>query len=164
MNTAYPAENKKIIFQQSKTVIDENGELKDFELITDAIISREPDYVKLYLSTVLALKNLPITHNQLLNEILLRMSYADVDEGQIVYILPVDRDNIAKKIKQKPDTIKKAIIDFARAGILKKIANGKYQVNPHLFGKGDWKDIRRIRATFLFESPDIETKSTESIE
>jgi len=163
MNTPYSEENKKIIFQQSKTVIDENGELKDYELITDAIISREPDYVKLYLNTVLASKNLPVTHNQLLNEILSIMSYANVDEGQIVYILPVDRENIAKKIKQKPDTVKKAIIDFVKTGILMKIANGKYRVNPHLFGKGDWKDIRRIRATFLFESPNGEIK-TENIE
>jgi len=163
MNTPYSEENKKIIFQQSRTVIDENGELKDYELITDAIISREPDYVKLYLNTVLASKNLPVTHNQLLNEILSIMSYANVDEGQIVYILPVDRENIAKKIKQKPDTVKKAIIDFVKTGILMKIANGKYRVNPHLFGKGDWKDIRRIRATFLFESPNGEIK-TENIE
>ena len=154
---AQQADTKKVIFQQNKTVLDqETGELKEFELVTEAIVSREPDYVKLYLNTVLAAKNLPITHNTLLNEILLRMTYANVDEGQIIYILPYDREKIAKKLNIKPDTIKKAILDFAKAGILRKIANGKYQVNPHLFGKGDWSDIRRIRATFVFESPDIE--------
>jgi len=150
------AEAKKIYFQNEKIVLDkETGELQDYEFVTEAVVSREPDFVKLYLNTILTAKNLPITHNALLNELLLRMSYADVEEGQIIYIVPYDRERIAIKLGLKADTVKKTIIDFVKTGILRKIANGKYQVNPHLFGKGEWNDIKRIRATFIFESPDI---------
>ena len=35
------------------------------------------------------------------------------------------------------------------------MAVATYQVNPNIFGKGDWTDIKNIRATFDFGSKEV---------
>ena len=45
-----------------------------------------------------------------------------------------------------------------KTGIFARIATGTYQVNAELFGKGDWKDIKNIRATFDFARGTVETE------
>ena len=54
--------------------------------------------------------------------------------------------------------IEQALTEFVKTGIFKRIATGTYQVNAELFGKGEWKDIKNIRATFDFGNGTIETE------
>jgi biotin operon repressor len=149
---------KKVFFQEEITKLD-NGEFVEYSSTTKSIKPREPDYVKLYLRTVLAANDVPIVFDSMLNMILLRMTYADDDEGQIVYITKDDREKIAKKLNLTPDYVKKSIYALRNKCILKQISVSKYQVNPHLFGKGDWKSIEKLRSKFIFSEQGIEIET-----
>ena len=39
--------------------------------------------------------------------------------------------------------------------MFRRVSVGTYQVNPNIIGKGDWKDIKNIRATFDFGNRDV---------
>ena len=46
---------------------------------------------------------------------------------------------------KSPQTISNALSKLTKADILKRIETGVYALNPHLFGKGDWRDIEKLR-------------------
>ena len=55
---------------------------------------------------------------------------------------------IAKELDIKNSrSINNALTDFVKADILKRLETGVYQFNPYLFGRGDWRDIDRLRMT-----------------
>ena len=131
----------------------------------------EPAYVKLYLDCLCDLKGLSKSLNPILIELLKHMSYAGKDEefgGQLIYLNSVLKRNICKVVKRSMIRLDQALGDFCKAQILKRVARGTYQVNPYLFGKGDWKDIKNIRATIDFGARTIENleiiKETDSEE
>lgn len=101
---------------------------------------REPNYIKLYLDTVLYLKDLPKGLNTILYALLKRMSYGN----QLVLNAALKRQ-IAKEIELSVSSINNAITKFVKGELLERIDTGLYRVNPHIFGKGEWKDIAKIR-------------------
>ena len=64
---------------------------------------------------------------------------------------PIATGKTVKRIEQ-------AITDFVKTGVFSRIATSTYQVNAALFGKGDWQDIKNIRATFDFGKGTVETE------
>ena len=123
--------------------------------------SAEPDFIKLYLNTLLAFKDLPRTLNPVLVEFLSLMTYADSEEdhgGQIIALTSYLKHRIAKKLDIKINTVEKSLTSFVKTGIFKRIGTGTYQVNPNLFGRGEWKSIKAIRATFDFNSGEVSTE------
>jgi predicted transcriptional regulator of viral defense system len=44
-----------------------------------------------------------------------------------------------------PQTIANALSKMTKEGILLRIETGVYMLNPFLIGKGDWKDIQKLR-------------------
>ena len=111
----------------------------------------EPEYVKLYLNAVLYLKSLPRGYNPILMAFLKRMSYATT--GQKVYVNAEMKREIAAEVGSSVSYINNAITDFVKGKLMLRVGTGTYQFNPQIFGKGDWKDIEKIRATITF-SPD----------
>ena len=51
-----------------------------------------------------------------------------------------------------------AIQTWTKNNVLKRVARGTYQINPWLFGKGEWRDIKGLRATFDFTAGEITTE------
>ena len=45
--------------------------------------------------------------------------------------------------------------------IIKRLGTGTYQLNPHIFGKGEWKDIESIQATWDYN--DIKGKTFNTV-
>lgn len=153
---------------QTTTVNVDTGEVKKYEETTHIKVSSEPNYIKLYIKTLLLFKDLPHTLNPILIEFLNYMSYANIEEnhgGQLIYVNIDMKNNIAKKLKLSLDSINKCLFKLEKAKIFKRVGKGTYQVNPNMFGKGEWKDIKAIRATFDYNSGDVQAElSTDEIE
>lgn len=118
-------------------------------------LETEPPYVKLYLDCLSKFKGMQVSFNPILNEFLKRATYADPDDetgGQVIYCTKIMKEIIAKKCEVSFKRVEQAITEFVKKGIFSRIGVGTYQVNPYLFGRGEWKDIRKIRATFDFNT------------
>lgn len=121
----------------------------------------EPPFIKLYLDCLCNFKGLSKSLNPILIEFLKYMTYANAAEstgGQIIYLNAALKRQIALNTGKTVKRIEQALTDFVKTGIFKRIATGTYQVNAELFGKGDWKDIKNIRATFDFGNGTIKTE------
>lgn len=143
-----------------RTVVDhESGEILEQEFIYRR--GAEPPFIKLYLDCLCDFKGLSKSLNPILLEFLKYMTYANTSDpngGQIIYLNAALKRNIATATGKTVKRIEQAITDFVKTGVFARIATGTYQVNAELFGKGDWKDIKNIRATFDFAKGTIETE------
>lgn len=145
---------EKKVFEEH--VITPEGELVEAKTVYKT--QTEPEYVKLYVDCILTLKGLRKGLNSIFLAFLPYMSYADINGtggGQIIFVNKAMKELIAKQLNLKIDSINKALSEFTKAGIFKRLSVGTYQVNPHIVGKGEWKDIKNIRATFDFGKKEI---------
>lgn len=149
----------KVTFERIK-IDHSTGEVTSQEFIHR--YSTEPAYIKLYLDCLCDLKGISKSLNPMLIELLRHMSYAGKYEdfgGQVIYLNASLKRNICKVVNKSIKRLDQALADFCKAQILKRVDRSTYQVNPYLFGKGDWKDIKNIRATI-----DFGTKTVENLE
>ncbi len=121
----------------------ETGELQVTH--RDSVLPREPDYVKLYLSDIQTLSNLPKWTDRILHELLRLMNY----KNQIVLNSSIKKE-IAEEFKIHLKTIDNALVMLVKQGVLIRKDKGLYLGNPLLFGKGEWKDIRELRLTIHY--------------
>lgn len=136
----------KITMSNTRTITDEDGSIRYQEEDLTVNWGKEPNYIKLYLDTVLYLKDLPKGLNTILYALLKRMSYGN----QLVLNAALKRQ-IAEEIDLSVSSINNAITKFVKGELLERIDTGLYRVNPHLFGKGEWKDIAKIRLEVAFD-------------
>lgn len=150
--------DNKITYE--RTIVDhENGEVLTQEFIHKRGI--EPPFVKIYLDCLCDFKGLSKSLNPILLEFLKYMTYANTSEpngGQIIYLNAALKKNIAIATGKTIKRIEQALTDFVKTGVFTRIATSTYQVNAELFGKGEWKDIKNIRATFDFGKGTIQTE------
>lgn len=142
-----------------RMIIHEDGTVIEQEYIHRRGI--EPPFIKLYLDCLCNFKGLSKSLNPILIELLRYMTYANTAEstgGQVIYLNAALKKQIADNTGRTVKRIEQALTDFVKSGIFKRIATGTYQVNAELFGKGDWKDIKNIRATFDFGNGTIEAE------
>lgn len=131
---------------EKKTVRDGENIIEKETSITEKIIPKtdEPPFVKLYLDTVLLTKNVSISKCPILNELLKLQPYADEQIPYFAINKPI-KLLISKNTNLGIKAIEKAITEFVKSGILIRVLNGLYQVNPQYFGKGNWSDVKKIR-------------------
>jgi len=136
---------KKLTKETSIIVADENGQVTR-ETKTQALyVENEPAFVKIYLQDILSLKGLPKAHHDVLLCVLNEMNW----ENRVYLSGPLRRAMLAK-LGIKTNTLSKVLEGFVTDSILIREATGVYLVNPHLFGKGAWKDIKAIRLTVTY--------------
>lgn len=144
------AENLRRINQYvEKTIVDENGNTLKKESNTVYSVPTEPPYVKMYLDTILYLKDLPKGHNPILMSILKRLPWAN-QEQDIALNAGIKR-KIAKEVGCSVSKVNNAITDLVKGEVLFRTDVGVYQVNPHLFGRGEWNDIAKLRLEVTFD-------------
>lgn len=136
-------------------VVTQEGEVVSSRTIYNT--NTEPPYVKLYIDCVLTVKGLQKGLNPILIGFLEHMSYAGTElyGGQIIFVNKALKECIANKLKVGIKRIDQAITQFVKANIFKRVAVGTYQVNPNIIGKGEWKDIKKIKANFDFNTGEI---------
>lgn len=106
----------------------------------------EPDFIKLYLKDILYLTDMPHKHSKVLMELLNYATYASPESGMKIYLNADLKKDIAKRLGYKTvQNIDNALTDLNKGKILIRTGTGTYSLNPYFFGKGDWKDISRLR-------------------
>lgn len=136
---------------QEVVVDKENGEVITHKTVYQQ--KEEPDFIKLYIDCMLKFKGLKQGLNPILMSFLQYMSYADIngiEGGQIIFVNHHMKKIIADSLGVTVKRIEQALTQFVKSGVFRRVAVGTYQVNPNIFGRGDWKNINNIRATFDF--------------
>jgi len=133
---------KKITFER-ETVDRETGE--SLKTYSESIIPREPDYVKLYLESITKLNDVQGWTDPVLYELLKLMNY----RNEIVLNAAVKK-RMAVEINISTRTIDNALSMLVKKSIIFREDTGLYKGNPFLFGKGEWRDIRELRMTVVF--------------
>lgn len=109
----------------------------------------EPDFIKLYLDHLAIFNGTSLTVNPILAELLKRTTYADdTSGGQQLVINRAVKKRIAETLQCSENYINKAITSFVKNDYFRRLDRGLYEVNPHYFGKGDWGNIKKLRANY----------------
>ena len=119
------------ILSQSKKVI----ELTKLEA--------EPDYVKMYVADLSNLVGLKEGHGRILPFIASSVGY----DG-FISLAGGRKARIAMTAGCSLKSVNNAITEYVKAGILIRAGRAEYELNPHLFAKGEWRNIRERRLSF----------------
>ena len=137
---------KKIKMSTETTIKNDDGKTLYSRSNQTFSYGQEPAFIKLYLQDVLYLADLPRGHENLLYELLRRTTYAGTEDGMQVTLSAGAKRLIAQKLGIKSThTIDNILSDLVKGNILTRIEMGVYQLNPYLFGKGEWQDIQELR-------------------
>lgn len=143
---------RKLIQSTESIVVNENGEVLTSRANRTVSWGSEPPFIKLYLDSLLYLKDLPKAHTTTLMEFLKRMTYAGDEEGQVIYTNSTMKKTIATAIGVTVPHIDNVLSDLTKGEIFYRIGRGTYRVNPNFFGKGEWQDISRLRLEITFDA------------
>lgn len=155
--------NKKRVYKSvevSQFNVDrESGEIisESHEQTEMGYVDTEPQYIKIYLDCILRFKNLSSSLNPILIALCRHMHFAD--KNQIVFVNKYVKDIICKECGVKTKRVEQAVKQFVEAGLLKRQARGVYLVNPYIISRGNWEDIKKLRATFDFMTGDISVET-----
>jgi|SRR5699024_1103019 len=133
----------------------ETGEVTHKEESHTIQIPSEPNFIKLYIDDLLYLQDLPRGLNGILYAFLKRMAYGN----QIAVNAAVKRQ-IAKEVDLSMSSINNALSNLVKGKIFHRIDTGLYEVNSNFFGKGEWKDIAKLRMNIEY-SPEGRTFMAE---
>ena len=117
---------------ETKLVNNETGEILQEEQIIKGIGEKEPDYVKMYLEDITALKHLPKGLDKVIYSLLRLMSY----ENMIILNSYIKTNNTELEYKTV-QVLNNNINKLVKSGILFRQGTGTYQVNAKYFGKGN---------------------------
>lgn len=150
---------KRKVFEKIEKHLREDGSVSHEYSTCIYSKTKEPDYIKLYIDGIDVFNSMTKTTSSILMHILKTMTYANTDMGQVVEITAWRKKIIADSLDIKINTIDKTLMDLVKSNILKKIGRGIYQVNPNIFGKGEWKNINSLRENFNSITPTEDTNS-----
>lgn len=145
-------EKKKITKETTQKVIDKTtGELLTEKNTEEAYVSKEPDFIKLYLDNILMINNLPNGLQKSLNVLLKRMGY-----DNIVVLNAYIKKQMAAELEYKTvQSLNNNINKLVQEGIMTRKGTGTYEMNPFLFGRGTWDNIKKIRLELVFENGQV---------
>ena len=138
---------KRINFLR-ETVDYETGQVLTQE--REGVIDREPDYIKLYISGILLYADCPAWQNKVLHALLKRINFQNEISLPAGY-----KKEIMRELNISSSSLSNAISRFVKAKLLIRKDIGVYLANPHLFGRGEWKNIRKLRLTVDFSPEKI---------
>lgn len=134
---------KVVRFETSKVVDSETGEVKQETQTYAWNPGNEPNYVKVYIDNIMVLAEINGWISKVMYELIKSVSYAN--KGQYIIVNAGYKRIIAENLGIKAQTVTNAINELAKKNILIRKERGVFQLNPQFFGKGDWKDIAKIR-------------------
>jgi hypothetical protein len=137
--------SKKITWETSETIKSEDGRIINQSSTKTARVEKEPNYVKLYLDDICILNNLPKTSSSILNELLVYANY----NNEISLSVGV-KNKIVKKLEITKGHLDNTLTKLTKSEILKNIDRGLYMLSPFIFGRGNWLDIKKIRAIWTY--------------
>ena len=143
-------------FERVETVVDVlTGELllERKNVIDFNPVPPEPAYVKMYIDDLGKLLDLQSGHRDILLHVAANVAY----DG-LVSMTAMRKSRIAAALECSVRSVDNAITEFVRRKILSRVGRAEYELNPCLFAKGSWKEIRERRLKFrarITYSPDF---------
>lgn len=148
-----------------KISFDELDEAVNSTETATSSIPTEPEFIKLYLKDVVTLKGIQPANKDVLYFLLKLMRY----EEYIISITEYDKHKICKELGLKGiQQVNNAIQALKKAGILFSVVSesgktnrGAFEVNPYLFGKGNWvenynkRDIHKLTVLYRKNSKEV---------
>ena len=140
--------NKSIVYNEITTTRDgETGELVNDVQKKIVKVPRTPDFVMLFTKHVTFLEQLGKTDNSVLFVILSHY----VGQENLLFLSPQVRKKIASELSLDISSVNKAIKNLIKKEVIGFDKDEFLRLNPHLFGKGNWEDIRKLRQELTFE-------------
>lgn len=103
----------------------------------------EPAFIKLYIEDLGRLFRLQQGHQEILMYVA-----ASVDYEGVVSLAIGRKARIAATVGCTVKSVDNAIGEYVKHGILSRIGRGEYELDPKLFAKGEWRNIRERRSNF----------------
>lgn len=139
---------RKVTKEISSVVVNnETGEILESKDYKERMVETEPEFIKIYLRDIERLANLPKGCSNVMYCLLRYMTYDNE-----VLLTAYAKHKIAETLNTSLQTLDVQIKNLVEQGILTRIARGSYLVNPNLFGRGQWKDIKNIRLTITYDA------------
>lgn len=145
---------------ETTTIIDEQtGKIETKESTKTIAYTKdvEPDFVKLYVADIIRLKDLPPATEKLLLLIVRNMNYNNTFMNHKFL-----KEMMIKELGISINTLNMGITNLKKKGILIPVkgAKGLYFVDPELFARGKWEDIKNLRLVIEYNRDG--TKSLKS--
>lgn len=103
----------------------------------------EPSYIKFYIDDLSLINKLTAGETKILLYVAASASY----QGEALLPLVIKK-RIATNAELSVQAVNNAITKFCNKGILKRLDTGLYELNPDLFARGKWREIRERRRAF----------------
>lgn len=145
------ASKTKLLTSETTYTTDGQGELLSMEHreVSQTIVRQEPPYIKLYIQDVLYMQDMP---KGLTNIVYALLRYANYANQGLQIFLPLGLKN---KLIAELDTTKavfnNALTKLCKGNIIRRVDVGIYELNPYFFGRGEWKDIDKLRMTWNYD-------------
>jgi hypothetical protein len=104
----------------------------------------EPAYIKLYIENLAKLHNL--SSSKILFIMVRKMNY----DSEVV-LTPSIRKEIIEELNIKMPTLKAQIHQLIEEGVMMRKDNNRFLMNPNIFARGTWKDIKKIITTITYD-------------
>lgn len=118
----------------------ETGEVIQSETTKRIKVPGEPNYVRLYFEGLMMLTEVTRNEMKTLCAILECTNFQNTIE-----LTATKRKNIVHELSTTEGNFNKNLSNLVKSGLLKRNGIGEYLLNPFVFGKGQWKDIHKLR-------------------
>ena len=145
-------EKTRVVYESSRSVTDSaTGEILYKDDTTTKKTSTEPDFIKVYYRTMMAVEGVEDLPLKFLLALSAEIGFANGDRI-IFYNNKLTRQSIAQYCDVTDGMVSKYIKQAVSCGILfsSKACKGAYEVNPWLIAKGRWEHIKELQANFKF--------------
>lgn len=135
-----------------ETVDGQTGEILQVEHSegTRTIYKQEPPYIKLYIQDVLYMQDMPKGLTNVMYALLKNAMFAD--KGLRIYLPTGLKKELIAEVGTTKAAFDNALSKLCKGQIIKREDVGVYSLNPYFFGRGEWKDIDKIRATWNYDA------------
>jgi biotin operon repressor len=148
---------EKFHVREEVTISEDNtGEVIKTARTEVAMFESEPAYVKLYLNDLCRMNGLNNSQQKILNALVKNMGYNNV----LPSYKPV-KEMIAESLGMPYNTLNEGIKELHKKGIIIRKARGFYIMDPNLFGRGSWNDVKKIRMVIEYNADGTKSINTE---
>jgi len=121
--------------------------------------SKEDIFFMTFIESIGFMKNLSKTEIQTVFGL---MKYVTFNDNEVV-VNRLVKDRISELMNISLKSINNSITGLVRKQIIKRVGRGTYQLNPHIFGKGNIHAIRKLKMTYEWDFEKLKlTKNVDS--
>lgn len=128
---------------------------------TRTSLSKQPkeQYIRLFIDTVSAIAGARLSGGE--HDVLYMLQKYTINNSNLLFYNVQMREQIAKDLKMKPETVRKCVSRLVSAEMLIR-EKRLYFLNPVHFGRGDWQNVHKLRKNLSLEF-DFKKQETKQI-